>query len=159
MPNCHLREHVFEKGSATQAAAVATCAQVLMHVVGLIVVTALCSREVHCLRWHLRLDNSAANVEGLLLDPVMVASLGALIGLTVGMSLGTLGIGACICMEHVICLLSLVWGMGVLAGVCTLGTCCMLQMWSGVLVSSSRWRFFCMQTCVASAIHCKSCMV
>ena len=98
-----------------------------MHVVGLIVVTALRSRETHCLRWHLHLDNSTANVEGLLLDLVMVAMQGALIGLTVGMSLGTLGIGACICMERVNCLLSLIWGMGVLAGVCTLGNHCILQ--------------------------------
>ena len=122
-----MHERVFEEGGATQAAAVATCAGVLMRVVGLIVVTALRSREAHRLRWHLRLDDSAANVEGLLLDPVMVATRGALIGLTVGMSLGTLEIGACICMECVICLSSLVWGMGVLAGVCTLGTHCVLQ--------------------------------
>ncbi len=93
-----------------------------MHVVGLIVVTALRSHEARCLRWCLRLDDYVANVEGLLLDLVMVAMGGALIGLNVGMSLGTLRIGACICMEHVIHLLSSVWGMGVLAGVCTLGT-------------------------------------
>jgi hypothetical protein len=51
-----------------------------MLMVGLIVVTALHSCEAHCLRWHSHLDNSAANVEGLLLDPVMVAMWGALIG-------------------------------------------------------------------------------
>jgi hypothetical protein len=73
------------------------------------------------------LDDSAANVEGLLLDPVMVAMRGTLTGLTAGMSLGILGIGAFVCMEHVICLLLLVWGIGVLAGVCTLGTHCILQ--------------------------------
>jgi hypothetical protein len=89
-----------------------------MRVVGLIVAMALRSHEACCLRWHLRLDDSAANVEGLLLDPGMVATWGALIGLTLGMSLGALGIGACICMECVICLLSSVWGMGVLVGVC-----------------------------------------
>jgi hypothetical protein len=126
MSDCRVREHVFEEGGATWAAAVATCAQVLMCVVWLIVVMALCSREAHCLRWRSCLDDSAANVEGLLLDPVMVVMRGALIGLTVGMSLGTLRTGACVCMEHVICLLSLVWGMGVLAGVCTLGTHCVL---------------------------------
>jgi hypothetical protein len=98
-----------------------------MRVVGLIVVMALRSCEAHCLRWHSHLDDSAANVEGLLLDLVMVAMQGALIGLTVGMSLGTLGIGACICMERVIHLFSLLWGMGVLAGVCTLGNHCILQ--------------------------------
>jgi hypothetical protein len=106
-----MHERVFEEGGATQAAAVVT----------------LRSREARCLCWRLRLDDSAANVEGLLLDPVMVATRGTLIGLTVGSSVGTLRIGACVCMEHVICLLSSVWGMGVLAGVCTLGTHCVLQ--------------------------------
>jgi hypothetical protein len=122
-----MRERVFKEGGVTRAAAVSTCAQVLMRVVRLIVVTALRSHEAHCLRWCLHLDDSAANVEGLLLDPVTVAMRGALIGLTLGMSVGTLGLGACICMERVVCLLSLLWGMGVLAGVYALGTCCVLQ--------------------------------
>ncbi len=43
MPNCHGHEHVFEEGGATQAAAVATCPQVLMCMVGLVGVTALYS--------------------------------------------------------------------------------------------------------------------
>ncbi len=129
-----------------------------MHVVGLIVVTALRSREGRRLHWRLHLDDSAANVEGLLLDLVMVAAGGALIGLTVGMSLGTLGIGACICMECVIRLLSLVWGMGVLAGVCTLRTCCIFAniVWRNCF--SNWWRFVCSQACVASMIRCKSCV-
>ncbi len=97
-----------------------------MHVFGLGGVTALRSHAACCLLWRLRLDTSAASVVGLLLDLVMVAMRGALIGLTLGMSVGTLGIGACGCMECVICLLSLVWGMGVLAGVCTLVTRCVL---------------------------------
>jgi hypothetical protein len=127
MPDCCMRERVFAEGGATQAAAVATCAQVLMHVIGLDGVTALCSCDACCLHWHLHLDNFAANVVGLLLDLVMVVMQGALIGLTVGMSVGTLGIGACGYMERMIHLLSLVWGMGKLFGACTLGTCCMLQ--------------------------------
>jgi hypothetical protein len=98
-----------------------------MHVVGLVGVTALHSHDARCLRWCSRLDNSAANVVGLLLDSVMVAMQDTLIGLTIGISVGTLGIGACSCMEHVIYLLSSVWGMGMLAGACTLGTHCMLQ--------------------------------
>jgi hypothetical protein len=106
-----MREHVFEEGGATWAAVVATCAQVLMCVVGLGGVTALCSCVACCLRWPLHLDNSAANVVGLLLDLVMVAMQGALIGLTVGISVCTFRIGAYGCMVHVICLLSLVWGM------------------------------------------------
>ena len=98
-----------------------------MHVVGLGGVMALHSCDAHCLRWRLHLDDSAANVVGLLLDLVMVAMRDALMGLTVGISVGTLGIGACGCMERVICLLSLVWGIGMLAGACTHRTCCMLQ--------------------------------
>jgi hypothetical protein len=148
---------VLKDGGATEAAAGATCAQVLMRAVGLVGVMALHSHDAHSLHWRLRLDDSAANVVGLLLDFVMVATQGALIGLIVGISVGTLGIGACGCMEHVIHLLSLVWGMGMLAGACTLGICCMLQKWSGVLVSSNRWGFFCTRACVASTIHCKSC--
>jgi hypothetical protein len=91
-----------------------------MHVVGLGGVMALRSPDACCLRWHSRLDNSAANMVGLLLSSMRVAMQGTLIGLTMGMSAGTLGYGACGCVEHVICLLSLVWGMGMLAGACTL---------------------------------------
>jgi hypothetical protein len=89
-----MHEHMFEEGGVTRAAAVATCAQVLMRVVGLDGVTALHSCDAHRLCWHLHLDDSAANVLGSLLDSVMVAMRGALIGLTLGMSVGTLGIGA-----------------------------------------------------------------
>ncbi len=96
---------------------------------GLVGGAASCSHDAHCLRWRLCLDNSATNVVGLLLDLVMVATRGMLIGLTLGISAGILGIGACGCMEHVICLLSLVWGMGMLTGACTLRTCCVLQVW------------------------------
>jgi hypothetical protein len=63
-----MREHVFEEGGATWAAVVATCALVLMRVVGLVGGMALHSRNAHCLRWRLRLDDSATNVDGLLLD-------------------------------------------------------------------------------------------
>jgi hypothetical protein len=114
-----------------------------MHVVGLVGVTALRSCDACCLHWQSRLDDSAANVVGLLLDSVMVAMWGTLMGLTVGIYVGILGIGACSCMEHVIRLLSLVWGMGMLVGACTLGTHCVLQIWSGVMVSSNRWEFVC----------------
>jgi hypothetical protein len=127
MPGCCMRERVFEEGGVTRAAAVATCAQVLMRVVGLGGVTALHSCDACCLCWRLHLDNSAADTLGLLLDSAMVATWGMLIDLTVGMSVGTLRIGACDCMEHVICLLSLVWGMEMLAGACTLRTFCVLQ--------------------------------
>jgi hypothetical protein len=83
-----------------------------MRVVGLVGGTALHSHDACCLHWHLHLDNSATNVVILRLDLVMVATRGALIGLTLGISMATLGIGACGCMERMIHLLSLVWGMG-----------------------------------------------
>jgi hypothetical protein len=95
---------VFEEGGATWAAAVATCAQVLMHVVGLVGVMALHSCVACPLQWCLRLDDSAANVVGLLLGSVVVVTRSTMMGLTVGISVGTLGIGAWGCMEHVICL-------------------------------------------------------
>ncbi len=52
-----------------------------------------------------------------------------LVGMLVGapLLLGTLGTGVCISMEYVILLLSSIWGVGTLGGVCTLGTCCMLK--------------------------------
>jgi hypothetical protein len=49
--------------------------------------------------------------------------------------LGTLRTCVCISMEHVILLLSSIWGVGTLGGVCTLGTCCMLGVAEGVAVS------------------------
>ncbi len=44
-----MRERVFAEGGAAYAAAVATCAQVLMHVVGLVGGMALRSRDACCL--------------------------------------------------------------------------------------------------------------
>jgi hypothetical protein len=70
-----------------------------MPVVGLVGGMALRSCDAHCLRWCLHLDDSAINVVGLQLDLVVVAMRGALIGLTVGIMVGTLGIGACGCMD------------------------------------------------------------
>jgi hypothetical protein len=51
-------------------------------------------------------------------------------------------------MDWVIRLLSLVGGMGMLAGAFTLGTCCVLQKWSVVIVSSNQWGFVCTCACV-----------
>jgi hypothetical protein len=87
-----MHEHVFEERGVTWAAAVATWTQVLMRAVGLGGVTALCSCDSCCICWRLCLDDSATNVVGLLLDLVMVAMRGVLIGLTIGMSVGTLGL-------------------------------------------------------------------
>jgi hypothetical protein len=152
-----MHERVFAEGGAVCAAAVGTCAQVLMCVVGLVGRTALHSRDACCLRWHLHLDDSVINVVGLLLDLVVVAMRGALSGLTLGITVGTLGIGACGCMDCVIHLLSSVGGMGMLAGAFALGTHCVLQTWCGVLVSLNWWGFVCTCACAASMIHCKSC--
>ncbi len=59
---------MFEEGGATWAAADATCARVLMCVVGLVGVMALRSRDACHLHWRLHLDDSSANVVGLLLN-------------------------------------------------------------------------------------------
>ncbi len=82
---------------------------------------------------------------------------GGLISVTVGILVGTLGIDACGCMDQVIHLLSSEGGMGMLAGAFTLGTHCVLQKWSGVLVSLNWWGFVCMCACAASMVRCKSC--
>jgi hypothetical protein len=76
------------------------------------------------------------------------------VGMLVGapLLLGTLRTGVCISMEHVILLLSSIWGVGTLGGVCTLGTCCMLGVAEGVAVSSKRSGHACTRACVASII-------
>ncbi len=122
-----------------------------MRGVGLVGVAALHSHAACCLQWHLRLDKLAGKVVGLLpvaltglpVDSMVVAIKGALMGLPAGLLVDTLGIGDCGCMECVICLLSLVWGLGMLGGACTLRTCCILQLLSGVVVSSNLLGFAC----------------
>jgi hypothetical protein len=66
----------------------------------------------------------------------LVESVGMLVGAP--LLLGTLRTGVCISMEHVILLLSSIWGVGTLGGVCTLRTCCMLGVAEGVAVSLQR---------------------
>jgi hypothetical protein len=63
-----------------------------------------------------------------------------LVGMLVGapLLLGTLGTGVCISMERVTFLLSSIWGVGTLGGVCALGTCCILGVAEGVAVSLKR---------------------
>ncbi len=82
---------------------------------------------------------------------------GTLMGLPVGLSVGTLGIGNCGCMKRIICLLSLISGLGMLGGACTLGTCCVLRLSSAIMVSSNLLGFACKWTCVALMIRCRSC--
>ncbi len=152
-----MHEHVFTRGGAACAAALATCAQVLMRVVGLVGGMALRSCDACCLHWRLHLDDSAINVVGLRPDLVVVATRVALIGLTAGIMVDTLEIGACGCMDCMIHLLSLVGGMGMLADAFNLRTHCVLQKWSGVLVSLNWWGFVCTCACAASTIRCKYC--
>jgi hypothetical protein len=82
-----------------------------MCVVGLVGIMALRSCVARRVQWRLHLDDLAANVVGLLLGSMVVAMRGTLMGSAVEISVGTFKIGACGCMECVICLLSLVWGM------------------------------------------------
>ncbi len=49
MPDCCVRVHVFKDKGVTWAAAVATCTQVLIRVVGLVGVTVLHSHVACCL--------------------------------------------------------------------------------------------------------------
>ncbi len=51
---------------------------------------------------------------------MLVSTRGMLMGLPVGLLDGTLGTDDCGCMEHVICLLSSIWGLGMLGGACIL---------------------------------------
>ncbi len=165
MPDCCVHECVFKEGGVTWAAAVATWARVLMRRVGLVGVTALqCC--VDCRLWmHSCLDELAGKVLGLMpgaratlsLGLLVVATRGALIGLLVGLLAGTLGTGDYGCMECVICLLLLLWGLGMLGGACTLGTWCMLRILSGIMVSSNLLGCACMWVCVESMICCRSC--
>ncbi len=108
------------EGGAPQATAVATWALVRMGGDVLIGVAALRSRRA-CR--FLRCSH-------------LVESVGMLVGTP--LLLGTLGTGVCMSMEHVILLLSSIWGVGTLGGFCTLGTHCMLGVVEGVAVSSKQ---------------------
>jgi hypothetical protein len=139
-PNFCVHERAFKEGGAAWAAVVATRAQNLMHGVRLVVVVALHSCVARRLRRRSRLDELAGKVVGLMpgaqvgfpVGFLVVATRGVLMGLPVGLLVGTLGTGDCCCMERVICLLSLIWGLGTLGGACTLGARCMLRVLSGL---------------------------
>ncbi len=69
----------------------------------------------------------------------LVELVGMLVGLLVGAPLlGTLGTGVCVSMEHVILLLTSIWGVGTLGGGCILQTRCMWGLAEGVALSSKR---------------------
>ncbi len=106
MLDCWARKHVRRAGAAACAAAVARCVRVLICGGVVIVMVALRSRAVRCFCTR----------------SCLVASMGLAVGLHVGtLMLGTLGTGAIVVIELVILLVSFVWGMGSLVGVCTLG--------------------------------------
>jgi hypothetical protein len=109
------------EGGATQAASVATWALVCTRGDVLIGVAAFrsCTARRFLRRSHL------------------VELVGMLVGLLVGAPLlGTLETGVCVSIEHVIFLLTLIWGVGTLGGGCTLGTCCAWGLAEGVALSS-----------------------
>jgi hypothetical protein len=74
---------------------------------------------------------------GLVVGLLVVLLTGALVGLPTGLLVGTLVTGDCACMERVIHLLSLIRGLGTFGGACTLRTCCVMWVSSGVVVSSN----------------------
>jgi hypothetical protein len=137
--DCRVCERVLNAGGATCAAAVATWACVCMRGDALIFGSALCSHAACRFRMYSRLMELVGGAFGLLV--------GAL-------SMGTLRNGVVMFIECVICLLASVWGMGILAVVCTLRPCCT----RGVSVAlCSNWlgcAFIC--ACVASTIRWRS---
>jgi hypothetical protein len=139
------------EGGATWAAAIATWA--LVHTQGDVLVGVAALRSRAARRFLMR------------------SRLAELVGMLVGVTLlSTLGTDGRASMEHVILLLSSVWVVGTLGGVCTLGTCgmlgvctlgihCMLGVAEGVATSSKWLGRACTWPCVASMICWRSCAV
>jgi hypothetical protein len=137
------------EGGATWAAAVAPWALVCAQGYVLVGVAALRSRAAHRILMHF--------------------CLAKLVGMLVGVTLMcTLGTDGCASMERVILLLSSVWVAGMLGGICTLRTCCMLGVCTlgtrcmlgvaeGVVTSSKRLGRACKWAFVASMIYWRSC--
>ncbi len=137
--DCHVRERVLNAGGTTCAAAVATWACVRMRGDVLIVGSVLRSRAAHCFRTHSHLMESVGGAVGLLVGALLM---------------GTLGNGIVMLIKCVILLLASVWGMGILAVVCTLGTCSTGGVFVDVCSSWLGCTFIC--ACVASTIHRRS---
>jgi hypothetical protein len=147
--DCCARDLVLMAVGATWAAAVATWALVRTRGDVLVGVAALRSRAACRFLMHSHLDESVS----------------MLVGVTL---LITLGADGCASMELVILLLSSVWVVSTLGGictlrthcmlgVCTLGTHCMLGVAEGVATSSKWSGRACTWACVASMIRWRSC--
>ncbi len=135
-------------GGATHAAAVATWACVRMHGDVLIVGSVHCSHAAHRFQTCSRLMESVGGAVGLLVG-------GGAVGLLVGaLLMGILGNGIVVFIKRIILLLASVWGMGILAVICTLGTRCIGGVSVAVCSNRSGCAFIC--TCVASTIHWRS---
>jgi hypothetical protein len=118
--DCCVCDLVLMEGGATRAAFIATWALVCTQGNVLIGVAAFCSRTAcrFLRRSHL------------------VALVSMLVGLLVGTPLlGTLGTGVCVSMEHVLLLLTSIWGVCTLGGGCTLGTHCVWGLAEDVALS------------------------
>jgi hypothetical protein len=147
--DCCACDLVLMEGGATRAAAVATWALVCTQGDVLVGVAALHSRAARRF--------------------LMCSCLAELVSMLVGITLlSTLGTDGCASMEHVILLLSSVWVVGTLGGVCTLGThgmlgvCtlgthCMLGVAESVAMSSKWLGRACTWACVASMICWRFC--
>ena len=141
-------------GGAICAATVVTwaCVRICGDDDVLIIGSALRSRAARRFRMRSRLMVTVSGVVGLLVDALLM---------------GTLGNGVVMFIEHVIRLLVSLWGMGIFAVVCTLGTCCICTLRTccvgGVSVcvamcsNLSGCALIC--ACVVSTICCRSFVV
>jgi hypothetical protein len=121
-----------------------------MHGDVLIVGSAHCSHAARRFRTRSRLMESVGGAFGLLVGGGAVCLLvGALL-------MGTLGNGVVMFIERFILLLASVWGMGILAVICTLRTCCTEGVSVAVCSNRLGCAFIC--ACVVSTIHWRSFM-
>ncbi len=126
-------------GGTTLAATVATWACVHMRGDMLIVGSVLHSRAARRFRTRSHLMELVGGVVGLLMGVLLM---------------GTLGNGVVMFIERIIHLLASVWGMGILAVICTLGTCCTGGVSVVVCSNRSSCAFIC--ACVGSTICWRS---
>ncbi len=139
--DCCVCKRVLNTGCATCAAAVATWACVHMRGDVLIVGSALCSRAARHFQMHSHLMESVGGAVGLLVGALLM---------------GTFRNGVVIFIKHFILLLASMWGMGILAVVCTLGTHCTGEVSVVVCSNQSGCAFIC--ACVGSTVCWRSFM-